>query len=273
MILQKGLSQLRRWASHSNRISRSAVLLRNQLDGIIYLHLGHDPAFDRNGEAWILEQLGPQVRTFIDVGANVGEWTQQVLEYAHGDVRGLACEPNETAFAPLSANLSGEPRVQLIRAAVSDFRGETTFFAEPDAGRTSSMVEGFSQATARATTVATRTVDDLADEAGMERVDYLKIDVEGHDLHGLRGAEELLAKQAIRFLQFEYNEPWRRAGSSLADAMNLLHEHDYRCMLLKRKGLYDFPYDVYGDFFHYANFVAFPRSRHNELSELMRGSV
>jgi hypothetical protein len=67
--------------------------------------------------------------------------------------------------------------------------------------------------------------------------------------------------------------PWRAVGSTLREAFQLLTENDYRVFLLKGEGLYEFPYEIYREFYHYANFVAFPGERASELSHLIRGPI
>lgn len=84
----------------------------------------------------------------------------------------------------------------------------------------------------------------------------LKIDAEGYDLHVLLGARGLLESRRIGVVQFEYNAPWARAGSTLSFAFQLLRGAGYRVFLLKAGGLYRFEPDRVGEYFHYSNFVA-----------------
>jgi hypothetical protein len=50
----------------------------------------------------------------------------------------------------------------------------------------------------------TRRGDDYAREAGIERIDFLKIDVEGMEERVLRGFSGMFDRQAIDVVQFEY---------------------------------------------------------------------
>ncbi len=54
--------------------------------------------------------------------------------------------------------------------------------------------------------VEIKALDDVAEELGIERIDFLKIDAEGHDLYVLKGARRLLAEQRIGAIYFEFNE-------------------------------------------------------------------
>lgn len=270
-FLNRNLARVRSALARSTPVAHAAVRLRDQLHGIVVEHLGHDIDMNRNGELWILQQLAPRCRTFIDVGANVGDWTSALLAIEPNAV-GWLLEPSETAAKRLETRFCNDSRVRIVRMAASDRSGTITFFEEPNAGHTSSVTHGFSQnATAR--TVPVTTLDEFLEAEQIETVDYLKIDAEGHDLHVLRGAARALETCSLRAVQFEYNRPWQQAGSTLADAFALLSRADYVPFLLKGQGLYRLPYNLYGEFFHYANFVALPRERLATVAHLVGESI
>lgn len=270
-FLTRPLARVRSTLARSTTASRVAARMRDQLHGVVVEHLGHDIDMTRNGERWIIQQLGTECRTFIDVGANVGDWTAAFLE-VQPSANGWLVEPSETAASRLDARFGADPRVRVERAVASDHAGTVTFYEEPAAGHTSSVVPGFSShATARR--VRATTVDELVSDQRIAHVDYLKIDAEGHDLHVLRGASETLRGGRVRAVQFEYNLPWRRTGSSLADAYALLAGLGYETFLLKGPRLYRLPYHVYGEFFHYANFIALPQPYVSAVQHLVGGSI
>jgi hypothetical protein len=51
-------------------------------------------------------------------------------------------------------------------------------------------------------------------EKGIDRIDVLKIDTEGHDLAVLQGAEQMLSKGAIRFVYVEFNDLQPKMGTA-----------------------------------------------------------
>lgn len=267
--LRPSLDSMVRVLSTSSRVAHVASHLRNRMESVVALHLGLDLNQESNGEAWVVRALAPRIRNFVDVGANIGDWTQMVLEALPAVERGFLFEPAEETANRLRERFVGDHRLEVIQAAASDSVGELEFFEEPDAGRHSSVLGAYARG-ARAVRVRCTTLDAELETRGAETIDYLKIDAEGHDLSVLRGAVQLLKGGRVAFLQFEYNEAWRLSGSRLSDALALLEGCDFDVFLLKSNALWTFPYDTYGEYYRYSNFVGVHRGTHIPTS-MVRG--
>ena len=50
------------------------------------------------------------------------------------------------------------------------------------------------------------TIDQEMERLSLDHLGLLKIDIDGYDLYGLRGARAALGRHAISFVQFEYNQ-------------------------------------------------------------------
>jgi FkbM family methyltransferase len=262
---------LYRVIARSRLLSRLALRLRNEAGLIVGLNLAED--FRTEGLERFLAHVGPGLTRFVDVGANVGNWTQQLLRHTTPDVRGLLFEPSASAMDRLRLSLGSDERVELVQEAVSDIDGEVTFFEEADAGEGSSLLASIANVRAIASPVRATTLYSALEERGWSTVDLVKIDAEGFDFHVLRGAEHLLADHRIRLVQFEYNWSWMEAGSTLARARQLLRDHGYELYLMRSGGLYTVPFTRYGEFFSYANFVAVSPEARSMVSPLLSGSL
>lgn len=144
---------------------------------------------------------------FIDAGAHIGEWSHAAL----------AAFPNATihAFEPSSAHRAQFPKVLL------DYAGYTLSDSALGRADGSAMLykdketTGLASLTRRELShhgiemnlreeVAVAALDTYALVHGIKRIDYLKIDVEGHELDVLMGAADLLRRGAILAVQFEF---------------------------------------------------------------------
>jgi FkbM family methyltransferase len=252
----RGLNRLAFAAARSGRLVHGAAFVGRQCDRFIGYHVAPfntDPG--RNGERWLLTRVAPHLRRFIDVGANVGDWSAAALELAPS-ARGIAVEPGEEAVARLRARL---PDLEIVTAAAGARSGRSLFFEQSGAGELSSMVRGNclnGGVSGAYRDVEVVTIDQLLERYGWDSVDFVKIDAEGYDAYVLRGAEQALAKQQLAVVQFEYNQPWAQAGSSLGGVLAQLSDAGYVTGALGPEGSRRYDYGRLGEFYRYSNFVA-----------------
>ena len=234
------------------------VLSRARLDYPNDLTTNGESALQR----WILRFPPPGEQIHVaDVGANVGRWSESMLNAAsrarrQNDLRLHAFEPDPQAFARLERAFDGVS-ASLSRNALSDRHGALPFHVvAPGAGRNSLYpVPGASHAARE--TVVTITLDGYAKQAGVVRFALVKIDAEGHDLAVLRGARDLLVAHRITVAQFEYNHRWVFARFFLRDAFEFLLALGYRIGKLTPQGVEFYPgWDPDLETFVEGNYVA-----------------
>ena len=271
-VLHRVLNAGQHAFARSRLMVRTAVYLRNQANCVIKYRFAAAPEFDRSGEAWLLQQVAPLAHTLVDVGANVGDWTAEALRYGP-DARIIAFEPSHSALGRLKARFGAHPNVVICEAALGESTHVATFAEESSAGTHSSLIRGFADESATLRHVEVSTLDTQLDRFEVEHVDMLKVDCEGYDLHVLYGSRRLLQQQRCDIVQFEYNRPWARAGTTLASAYELLEGCGYRVCMLREDGLYDFNYELYGEFFEYSNFVALLPKAEPLFAQRFRGAV
>ena len=160
----------------------------------------------------------------FDVGANEGDWLAAVLTRSpHAIVH--AFEPQAALAARIAAD---RPALLVNNVAVGDRAGELSLYDYSDhpgsqhASLLPGVIDTLHGSKARATTVAVVTLDDYCAERRVERIDFLKIDVEGFEANVLRGARRLLANGCVGAIQFEFNEMNVIGRTFLADFMALL---------------------------------------------------
>jgi FkbM family methyltransferase len=132
--------------------------------------------------------------TVVDVGANVGAFAIPVSDHLEriGGGSVVAVEPYGPSYRTLERQVLGR-RITLRNVALGKTTGTLALRAPRDGavGELSAHVEGPVVAQ-----VPMRRADELLAEAGISRVDVLKIDVEGHELEVLEGFGDL--REGIR---------------------------------------------------------------------------
>lgn len=187
--------------------------------------------------------------TLFDVGANIGEWSDMAVRHARGSVTLHAFEPL------IEYKGSGE----FNRAAVSDSDGEVVMYKrEGDFGLGSMyQIHRFDKKYGEAAPVTVPTVrlDTYIKRNGIQHIDLLKIDVEGHELGVLRGLGEYLRPDFITYIQFEHGAN-SETGNTLWDLYELLVSKKYKIYKIFPKHLEAAPHSDSSERAEYVNFVA-----------------
>jgi len=253
---------VQRQIARSRVATHIAIKLKNQCDAILGARLGTSKNFATNGERWLIEQIAPRSKFFIDVGANVGNWSREFASRMPGIARGIAFEPSPTTAAELRVRLADYEGVEIVECAISDQSGNAIFYAETNCGETSSLIRRHSQIDAKPLPIRVSTLDAEIAKRNINYVDLLKIDAEGFDYHVMRGSEESLNNQKIDVIQFEYNSPWKESGATLAGAYSFLQAKGYEVFLLRGPGLFRIDPGYVGEYFRYSLFVAARTNSH-----------
>ncbi|WGD52541.1 FkbM family methyltransferase [Bradyrhizobium sp. CB1650] len=159
-----------------------------------------------------LRQHTPAGGVFVDVGANVGTFALVMARQVGPAGKVIAIEPHPTTFARLSFNhaASRATQVRLVQAAAGDSDGE--LMIETDGGNLGASHVVTGAAGADAITVPSLRLTRILDEAGVTKVDALKIDVEGFEDRVLigffRDAPPSLWPRAVVIEHLSQNE-WR----------------------------------------------------------------
>lgn len=187
------------------------------------------------------QKLAQQAEVIFDVGANVGLYSLTAAA-ANPQAAIHAFEPTPEVVARLQENISlnGFANIIVNGVAVGQQAGEIVLHYS---GGREGDNEGMNYVSAQTTRSSDRVVpivslDAYCQQGGINRIDLLKMDIEGHEYHALCGAERLLSHGAIRCILLELNS-WavERSGQTLADVVDLLSGHDYRFYALRQKRL------------------------------------
>lgn len=134
------------------------------------------PAYNAT-EIAFLREATPEGGTFIDLGANIGLYTLPLAKKAGPAGRVLAIDANSDIIGALTFNLaaSGLSNVTIACVAVGESEGRAHLvIRKGDLG----IVEVEEDPDG---TVAIRPLADIVREAGLQRVDTLKADIEGFE--------------------------------------------------------------------------------------------
>jgi FkbM family methyltransferase len=129
----------------------------------------------------------PPGGVFVDVGANVGTYALALAGHVGAGGKVIAIEPHPVTHSRLAFNsaASGYAQVKLVAAAAGPADGELLIETDGDNLGASHIVQG--EATNKAIKVPSLRLQRVLEDAGVARVDALKIDVEGFEDRVLTG--------------------------------------------------------------------------------------
>lgn len=145
----------------------------------------------------------------FDVGANRGQYLHLVLDRLRGHDFGVHCfEPSHDAFKLLADVAGDDTRVTLNNFGIGSSPGEATLYydqpASPTASLTKRNLDHLHVEFSKSETVAISTIDEYCAEHEIDRINLLKMDIEGHELEALHGASAMLGRGAVDMLTFEF---------------------------------------------------------------------
>ncbi|MFD2864308.1 FkbM family methyltransferase [Mucilaginibacter antarcticus] len=166
----------------------------------------------------------------LDIGANIGlqSLRMSLAVGAHGKV--LAFEPLQYLQEKFSKNtqLNRVDNVTLFPFALADAAAEEDFKINTNSWNQGTFTLSDKVSGDETQRVVIKVADDLNEVKALDRLDLIKIDVEGFEYNVLRGLNQTLKQHKPRIL-FEYDENyWLRAGSTMADCYQFLQALNYR---------------------------------------------
>lgn len=162
---------------------------------------------------------------FFDVGANQGKWTEVVLSINPKAV--IHCfEPCRATFAMLQKKNFPE-NVVLNDFGLSSASGKQAFFVFGSGHGQNSLYLRHNKSPQTMQEICLLRIDDYCSRQEIHRIDFLKIDVEGHEFEVIQGAEEMLKTGKIQVIQFEYGENYIEANVLLKDIIYFMGKFRY----------------------------------------------
>jgi FkbM family methyltransferase len=207
--------------------TRVEVTLGNDESFCVYVAGSFEP-----NEFAFLDRTVRRRMTFVDVGANDGLYTLFAAGRVGRRGRVLAVEPSSRERRVLERNVSLNrlKNVSVEPVALANQPGQATLQIAPSLHGGHNTLGGFAHKGVDAIAteqVKVETLDAIVARLGIDKVDVIKIDVEGAELKVLEGGRGIL-RRARPILLIEANDDaLRKQGASAADLLALLRALGY----------------------------------------------
>jgi FkbM family methyltransferase len=205
--------------------------------------------------------------TVVDVGANIGLWAMGAARRlgTTGQLHAFEPEPGNYARLVRNLKLNQLEQVHHNQLALSDQEGGVTFFAAQNGN---SGMGGLSarEGVDRAIRVECTTLERYCERQGIERIDFIKLDIEGAEQSALLGATRFLAAPDGPALMFEADDSLAAAlGNSTQALKTLLARHGYQLFSYDGRALREINPESKHEHEDILAFKPHHRTRHRDL--------
>jgi FkbM family methyltransferase len=243
------------------------------LRAFAYLENNGNAAFAANGEQQFIDELFKYLKkidqekiVLFDIGANIGTYTQMLLNKTNHLAFTFEIhvfEPTQACFEVLGKKFSSAAQVVLNRKAVSNVTGAAEIYYDESKSGLASLhqrnLDAYKLRLDRTERIETVRLDEYLAENNVRHINFIKIDVEGHEMAVLEGLGSYLNGDFIDFVQFEYGGANLDSHSSLMDLYAMYENANFVVAKIMRRALEIRAYAPWMDNFFYANYVAISR--------------
>lgn len=164
---------------------------------------------------------------YLDIGANIGLYSLFVAKRVQKRGKVIAFEPHPNTFDKLTENirLNNFNNIIAINKALGNEKNFVYINQCEDSAKTFVSNLKTDQSEMKVEMV---NLDYFLKENQIDKIDYVKIDVEGFEFYVLQGMKELLKNSPPLIIQIELYEKFlARSGSSLDTTVKFLYEFKY----------------------------------------------
>ncbi len=164
----------------------------------------------------------------FDLGSNIGLFSAVISNRCK---KIYAFEPGEGAYKYISKLTEIYPNIEVYKYAVGGYTGKTSFFEDAKFLNLSKIGENDClDEDSNKNMIDITTIDDFVEKNNVERVDYIKADIEGAERDMLRGAMKTIKKFTPKISICEYHlkdDPEVLESLILEANPNYIVEHKY----------------------------------------------
>jgi FkbM family methyltransferase len=181
--------------------------------------------------------------TLFDVGGNIGDYSRQLaLIFRNGTVHSF--EPSKKTYDKFRETTSGIANIIANNFGMGDKVGSLELFSDVEASGLASVyhrnMAHMGIELDKKEEIELSTIDSYCEKNGVERIHFLKLDIEGHELKALKGAERMINAGKIEYIQIELGGSNIDSRTYFQDFFYLLKDQ-YRIFRIVGNGFVEIP--------------------------------
>lgn len=206
---------------------------------------GFSYEFSENGELELIRKAVCKFDNgvFFDVGANIGDYCANILRASEKCANVHLFDLDSELNVKLAERFQSS-NVRVNNFGLSNQNKHLTFSHFPDYPSVNSLLDvEFTHLTKAIGRGWVRTGDSYCAEVGIQRINFLKIDVEGWERFTLEGFNQMLSWNLIDVITWEYGYTTAESHWTTRDFYNYFQEKGYICGVIRKWGVDFKPWD------------------------------
>jgi FkbM family methyltransferase len=229
------------------------------------MNYGNGGNFEQSGELNVLKHIQKYLGkdstlTIFDVGANVGNYTKALSDFFKAKAIIHSFEPSKKTHEIFLKRTKNIQNIISNNVGFSDIETHQLLYTNADRSKLASIykrdLEQLGISMDQSEMIKLSTIDRYCKSNNIDRIHFLKLDIEGNELKALIGAKEMISSKQIDFIQFEFGGSNIDSRTFFRDFYNLLKDN-YRIYRILKDGLIELPtYKVTYEIFMAINYLA-----------------
>ena len=201
--------------------------------------------FKKTGEEFIINFIASKnIKNCLDIGAHTGSFSKKLLEKEN--IRIIAFEAMKENFKKLKKLEKNYQNFHCFNIALSNIKGISNIYFTNVKSQLSSIeinlknINFLKNRKIKKKKIKTDTLDNFVKNNKYlfsEKIDFIKIDTEGHDYKILVGAKKFIKNNKPKFIQIEMNYHYLFAGENLYQFKKLLVNYEIYQIMPFNNGL------------------------------------
>ena len=234
------------------------LVLSLSLKGNGYMNYG---SFKDSGEKFFINLIRDELKLSLDIGANVGNYTEMLLSDTNSKV--ISFEPLPKAFDKLKLIKSDyKDRLEIHNVAIGIKDEVLELFYGTEKSEKASLMKDLEKISfikeqnKNKVSVQVRQLDYFQNYFKDEVIDFIKIDTEGFEYEVLMGAKNILEIHQPKFIQVEFNWHQLIKKQTLPNFSELIKFSDvFKILPYGNKLLHIDPFRPENNIYHLSNYV------------------
>jgi FkbM family methyltransferase len=213
------------------------------------LNFSNGGNFRKSGELFVLKFINEKFineksLTIFDVGGNIGNYSKELSDFFDSKAFIHSFEPSKKTFETFLKTTKDCKNIISNNFGFSDKENNQLLFTNQDGSGLASIyhrrLDHFGISMDKSENIYLSTIDSYCQKNQIERIHFLKLDIEGHELKALNGAAEMIRNKKIDVIQFEFGGCNIDSRTYFQDFFYLLKDN-YHIFRILKDGLYELP--------------------------------